>query len=167
MEIVYHFGTASDAVRACQNEDVASGSVLVVPSDCIIGLAGNPPRAITDTSGPFEPFAGSTRSAILAESEHSAQQIQTAVDEAYRHGFPVSEALGDFATLRSQMPTCAREYRLTNDEILALVDACESRTGFFHRALSRGPADSEAGIVLQTGIANLSSARRKLLDRPL
>ena len=47
MEIVYHFDTASAALRACDNGNVVTGSVLVIASDCIVGLASNPPRAIT------------------------------------------------------------------------------------------------------------------------
>ena len=167
MEIVYHFDTASAALRACDNGNVVTGSVLVIASDCIVGLANNPPRAITARTGPFKPFFGTSRSAILTESHHSAEQIRAAVDEAYRQGFPVPEALADFATLRSEMSACAREYRLTSDEILALVEACEARSTEFWNTLGQAGADSSAARILQAGIENLSAARRKLLDRPL
>ena len=167
MEIVYHFDTASAALLACDNGDVVNGSVLVIAADCIVGLASSPPRAITARTGPFKPFFGNARSAILTESSHSAQQIRAAVDEAYRHGFPVPEALADFATLRSEMSACAREYRLTSDEVLALVEAYEARSTEFWKTMSRAGADTSAARILQASIANLSAARRKLLDRPL
>jgi hypothetical protein len=167
MEIVYHFDKASAALLACETGNVVNGSVLVIAPDCIVGLASSPPRAITARTGPFKPFFGTARSAILTESNHSARQIRAAVDEAYRHGFPVPEALADFATLRSEMSACAREYRLTSDEVLALVEACEARSSEFWNTLSRAGAESSAARILQASIANLSAARRKLLDRPL
>ena len=167
MEIVYHFDTASEALRACENGELVTGSVVVVASDCIVGLASNPPRAITGRTGPFKPFFGNSRSAILTESQHGAEQIRAGVDEAYRQGFPVPEALADFATLRSEMSACAREYRLTSDEVLALVEACEARSTEFWNTLGQAGADSSAARILQAGINNLSAARRKLLDRPL
>lgn len=167
MEIVYHFDTPSAALHACENGDVVPGSVLVIASDCIIALASNPPYAITERTGPFTPLLGASSSAILAESDHTTQQIRAAVDEAERHGFPVSEALADFATLRSEMSPCAQEYRLTSDEVLALAEACEARTADLYGALSRGSAQSAARRILQASIANLSAARRKLLNRPL
>lgn len=167
MEIVYHFDTASEALRACENGELVTGSVIVVASDCIVGLAGNPPRAITARTGPFKPFFTTARSAILAEGDHTAPQIRTAVDEACRQGFPVPEALGDFATLRSEMSACAREYRLTSDEVLALAEACDARSAEFRSTLSRAGAESTAARILRAGIDNLSAARRKLLDRPL
>lgn len=167
MEIVYHFNTVSADLRACNNGDVVTGSVLVIASDCIVGLATNPPRAITARTGPFKPFFGNSRSTILTESQHGAEQIRAGVDEAYRQGFPVPEALADFATLRSEMSACAREYRLTSDEVLALVEACDARSAEFWNTLGQAGADSSAARILQAGINNLSAARRKLLDRPL
>lgn len=167
MEIVYHFDTASEALRACENGELVTGSVIVVTSDCIVGLASNPPRAITTRTGPFRPFFATARSAILAEGDHTASQIRAAVDEACRQGFPVAEALGDFATLRSEMSASAREYRLTSGEVLALVEACDARSAEFWNTLARAEADSSATRILQASIANLSAARRKLLDRPL
>jgi hypothetical protein len=167
MEIVYHFDTASAALRACDNGDVVTGSVLVIESDCIVALASSPPQAITARTGPFKPFFGTSRSAILTESHHGAEEIRAGVDEAFRHGFTVSETLADFATLRSEMSSCAREYRLTSDEVLALVEATEARWTEFRNALAGASPASNAGPVLQSSLEILASARRKLLDRPL
>ncbi|MBA4045264.1 MULTISPECIES: hypothetical protein [Erythrobacter] len=167
MEIVYHFDTAGAALRACNSGELANGSVFVIAPDCIVALAGNPPRAITARTGPFEPFLGTSRSAILIEDRHTAEQIRAGVDEAYRHGFPVPEALADFATLRSELPACSREYRLTSDEVLALIEAAEARSTEFWNALAAATPASNAGTVLQGSIEILANARRKLLDRPL
>lgn len=167
MEIVYHFDTASAALRACETADLVTGSVLVIESDCIVALASTPPRAITAQTGPFKPFFGASRDAILAESPHGAKEIRAGVDEAYRHGFPVPENLVDFATLRSEMSPCAREFRLTSDEILALLEAAEARSTEFWNTLATATPASKAGSVLRLSIEVLASARRKLLDRPL
>lgn len=167
MEIVYHFDTASAALRACEKGDLVTGSVLVIASDCIVALASAAPHAITEHTGPFKQFLGKSRSAILAESRHSASEIRTGVDEAYRHGFPVAETLADFATLRSEMSPCAREFRLTSDEILALVEAAEARSTVFWDILATATPASNAGSVLRLSIEVLASARSKLLDRPL
>lgn len=167
MEIVYHFDTASAALRACEKGDLVTGSVLVIESDCIVALASAAPHAITEHTGPFKPFFGKYRSAILAESRHGAKEIRAGVDEAYRHGFPVPENLVDFATLRSEMSPCAREFRLTSDEVLALVEAAEARSSEFRNRLAGATPASDAGSVLRRSIAVLASARCKLLDRPL
>lgn len=167
MEIVYHFDTASAALRACEKGNLVTGSVLVIASDCIVALASAAPHAITEYKGPFKPFLGKSRSEILAESRHSPSEIRAGVDEAYRHGFPVAETLADFATLRSEMSPCAREFRLTSDEVLALVEAADARSSEFRNRLSGATPASDAGSVLRRSIAVLASARCKLLNRPL
>jgi hypothetical protein len=167
MEIVYHFDTASAALRACDDGNLVTGSVLVIETDCIVALASTPPYAVTVRTGPFKPYFETSRSAILAESPHGADAIRAGVDEAYRHGFPVSENLADFATLRSEMSSCAREYRLTSDEVLALLEAAEARSTEFWNALAAATPSSDAGSVLRGSIEVLATARSKLLDRPL
>ncbi|MGB3472103.1 MAG: hypothetical protein WBA51_14890 [Erythrobacter sp.] len=167
MIIVSHFDTALALTRAYQTGKVSAGSVFVINDECIVGLTGLPASAVTEQTGPFRPIIGSSRNAILASSPHTASQITAAVDEAYRHGFPVCEQFSDFATMRSEMSACASEFRLTSDEILAILEACETRTADIQRTLGEdtGPVDSKQ--ILRLTNALLRSARAKLLDRTL
>lgn len=167
MHSVYHFDTATEALRVCGTGQIPNGSVLVIDNDCVIGLASDPPRAVTTHSGPLKPFLGQSRSAILAESEHDALHIGRAVDEAHRHGYPISEALTGFGSLRSQMSPSAREYHLTGDEVLALVEACDKRIEDYRRLLGEDIALTTSQQIWERVAMTLESARAKLLTRPL
>lgn len=167
MQTVHHFNTASAALRACDDGRITSGSVLVIDRECIVAIADAVPWAVTRTSGPFRSFAGTTRSANIAESGRSGSQIRFAVDEAYRQGFPVRDELAEFGSLRSEMSACAREFRLTSDEILAVIEACDKRRDDFAVQIADEPARSPAIAILKAARKHLGNARRKLLSRPL
>ena len=143
-------------------EPVSDLSAVPLPEGLVAAIerAGYYPELVADV-------VRAGKALYIGVSEWTAEQIRAGVDEAYRQGFPVPEALADFATLRSEMSACAREYRLTSDEVLALVEACEARSTEFWNTLGQAGANSSAARILQAGIENLSAARRKLLDRPL
>lgn len=167
MHSVYHFDIAKEAIDASRTGALAPGSIIVIDEDCIVALASDTLYAVTTHHGSLKPFTETSRSSILEESPHDAAEIARAVDEAFRQGFPVNDTLEEFGSLRSEMAACAREYRLTSDEVLALVEACDKRIADYTSLQADHPETSPAYSVGESARAHLEGARRKLLDRPL
>ena len=161
MHRVHHFASSAAALSALRDNQVEPQDVLIATDECVVATAGATPFAVTVEAGSFVVLDDA------AADENAGVPIDTvvkAVDEAVRHYMPLADPFVSYATLPLRSSGCALAHSFTFDEILLVAEAINHRARRFAEKLAQSPDDHVARSVWIASIAQLETARHKLLE---
>lgn len=164
MHRVHHFASSAAALSALRDNQVEPQDVLLVADECVVATAGPTPFAVTVEAGSFAVLDDATADENGLVDGVPVDTVVKAVDEAVRHYMPLADPFVPYATLPLRSSGCALAHSFTFDEILLVAEAINHRARRFAEKLAQSPDDHVARSVWIASIAQLETARHKLLE---
>ena len=149
---------------ALSKATVRRGDILVIAAEEIVGIASASPAAITLAHGDLDSPAFSSNETVTRDLRLDHVSIRDAIEDAFRHGFPVQEQYLPFAGRDRAIGASESVVNLTADEILAIAEAINFRVQSLEALIADDGHNRPSGQALRAVVARLRSGRAKIVN---
>ena len=162
---IHYFATSTEARQAALSKaTVRRGDILIVAAEEIVGIASALPVAITVAHGGLDSPTFSSNETVTHDLRLDYVSIRDAIEEAFRHGFPVQEQYLNFAGRDRAIGTSERVVTLTADEILVIAEAINFRVQSIEALIAQGGHSRASEQALRAVVTRLRSGRTKIVN---
>ena len=128
------------------------------------GIASASPAAITLAHGDLDSPAFSSNETVTRDLRLDHVSIRDAIEDAFRHGFPVQEQYLHFAGRDRAIGASESVVNLTADEILAIAEAINFRVQSLEALIADDGHSQASEQALRAVAARLRSGRAKIVN---